>query len=76
MWALKLVKGKALDDVIANLGSVAEGVSTAKAAKKLTENLGVDAPITDVVYKVIYEKLDIRKAVSALLGREMKPEVT
>ncbi len=72
----ELGRGKKLNDVIANLGSIAEGVTTTKAAYQLTQNIGVDAPITNVVYQVIYEGLPIKGAVSALLGRDMKPEIT
>ena len=71
----RLGKGEALEDVIATVGSVAEGVATTKAARQLTEDLGVDAPITAEVYKVLYESKPIAQAVMDLLTREAKPEL-
>lgn len=71
-----LGQGKKLDDVIASLGSIAEGVTTSKSAYELTQKLGVDAPIIQIVYKVLYCGLSVQEAVSALLAREMKPEIT
>lgn len=41
----RLGKGESLDTIIKTLGSVAEGVTTAKGVKKLIDELGVDAPI-------------------------------
>ena len=45
----RLGKGERLDDIIATLGSVAEGVTTAKGAKKMVEELGVNAPLVSGV---------------------------
>lgn len=42
-------RGESLDHILATLGSVAEGVSTAKGVKKIADELGVFAPITDKV---------------------------
>lgn len=71
----RLGKGESLKDVLATVGSVAEGVSTTRAAHELTQELGVDAPITDEVYKVLYESKPIAQAVMDLLTREAKPEI-
>lgn len=71
-----MAKGESLDQVLKSLGSVAEGVTTAKAAYQLAQKLQVDAPITDVVYKVLYEGKSIGEAVQTLLMREAKPEIT
>lgn len=45
----RLGKGEKLDDIIRTLGSVAEGVTTAKGLKKIIEELGVSAPIANGV---------------------------
>ena len=76
MVGYRLGKGEALDDVLASLGSVAEGVATTKAAKALAEKLGVEAPIIGEAFKVLYEKKPIAQAVMDLLTREAKPEFT
>ena len=45
----RLGKGESLENIMSTLGSVAEGVSTAKAVKKVVDELGVNAPIASSV---------------------------
>jgi len=71
----RLGKGESLEKVIESVGSVAEGVATTKAAYHLAKRLGVDAPITNEVYKVLYENKPITQAVMDLVTREAKAEV-
>jgi len=49
----RLGKGESLDNIIRTLGSVAEGVTTAKGVKALIDELGVDAPIATAVSEVL-----------------------
>ncbi len=72
----RLGKGEKLETVLATLGSVAEGVSTARAAFALTTQLKVDAPIIHEVYAVLYQGVTIKDALFNLLNREMKAEVS
>jgi len=51
----RLGKGETLDHILKTLGSVAEGVSTAKGYKKIIDRVGVEAPIAQAVYSVLYE---------------------
>lgn len=51
----RLGKGEKLADIVDTLGSVAEGVSTAKGLKEVIDDLGVSAPIAVAVYEVLYE---------------------
>ncbi|KAF8215969.1 glycerol-3-phosphate dehydrogenase [Mycena galopus ATCC 62051] len=51
----RLGQGEPLQKIIATLGSVAEGVSTAKGVKTIIEKLGVRAPIAEQVYEVLYQ---------------------
>lgn len=71
----RLGQGEQLGDIIRTVGSVAEGVTTAKAAWRLSRKLGVDAPIIGEVYRVLYEKKPIAEAVASLLTRDPKPEI-
>jgi glycerol-3-phosphate dehydrogenase (NAD(P)+) len=64
-------KGRTLADVLAGLGHVAEGVKTAKSAYDLSVKLGVDVPIIQEVYKVLYEEKPITQAVHDLMAREL-----
>ncbi|EAU92739.2 glycerol-3-phosphate dehydrogenase [Coprinopsis cinerea okayama7 len=63
----RLGKGESLDVIMKTLGSVAEGVSTTKGAKKIIDELGVNAPIANSVYDVLYNGKDTRAAMSDLL---------
>jgi glycerol-3-phosphate dehydrogenase (NAD(P)+) len=71
---LGLGRGEALAAILSRLGHVAEGVFAAQAAHTLAGALGVDMPICDAVYRVLYEELPPRRAVEALLAREPGPE--
>ncbi|HEY3594185.1 MAG TPA: NAD(P)H-dependent glycerol-3-phosphate dehydrogenase [Polyangiaceae bacterium] len=70
----ELARGRALADVVAGLGHVAEGVRTAKSAHDLAERMGVDMPITAEVYRVLYEGKLPREAVADLMGRQLHAE--
>ncbi len=53
---------------------LAEGVTTAKALKLLGEKYGVDLPITNAVYSIIYEKNDAMKVFNNLFSRSTRKE--
>lgn len=67
-------KGRTLGDVLATLGHVAEGVKTAKSAYDLSLKLDVDMPITQEVYRVLYEDKSPRQAVVDLMTRALSRE--
>lgn len=71
---VELGKGKKLNDVLASLGHVAEGVKTTKSAYDLAQKLKVDMPITTEIYKVLYEDKPAERAVVDLMTRELGPE--
>ena len=64
-------RGRSLDEVLATLGHVAEGVKTAKSAYDLSCKLGVSMPITTEVHAVLYEKKPVQQAVRDLMAREL-----
>jgi glycerol-3-phosphate dehydrogenase (NAD(P)+) len=70
-----IAAGKSADEIQRELGQVAEGVRNAKSARDLAKRLGVDMPITEMVYRILYESVPPREAVSALMMRETKPEM-
>ena len=53
---------------------VAEGIETTRAATRLSKKNGVEMPITDQVYKVLFEGKPPKTAVDELMLREPKPE--
>jgi glycerol-3-phosphate dehydrogenase (NAD(P)+) len=70
----ELGRGRQLAEVLAGLGHVAEGVTTAHSAYHLAERLGVDLPITSEVYAVLYGAKPVAQAVRDLLSRPLKKE--
>jgi len=71
---VELGKGRRLDDILAGLGHVAEGVKTAKSAYDLSKKLNVEMPITGEVYRALYENKPASKAVVDLMARALGPE--
>lgn len=72
----KLGQGMRVHEALQSLGSVAEGYTTAKAAHALAHKLGVETPIADQVYKVLYEHKPTKAALMDLITRDAKPEFT
>ena len=71
---LALGKGRKLQVTLAEIGQVAEGVATAREVRQLAQRMRVDMPITEQVYRVLFENLSPQAAVDALLKREARPE--
>jgi glycerol-3-phosphate dehydrogenase (NAD(P)+) len=67
---LALARGETLPQIVAALGHVAEGIGTARIARALAEELGVDLPITRAVASVLHDGQTARAAVTALLARD------
>ncbi len=67
-------RGRRLDDVLAGLHEVAEGVRTAKSAWELAQTRGVEMPITETVYRVLYEGREPRDAVRDVMARQLRAE--
>ena len=71
---IELGKGKALSDILAGMNQVAEGVKTAKSARDLSRKVGVELPICNQVYAIMYEGKNPRRAVVELMTRAPKKE--
>lgn len=71
---LALGQGRNLDDIVAQLGEVAEGIATTRAAVRLAARLGVDAPITNLVRAVIDGEQTPAEAGHALMTRQLRSE--
>ena len=70
-----LAAGKSADEIQREIGQVAEGVRNARSARDLARKLGVEMPITETVYRVLYENVSPRDALTSLMMRETKPEM-
>ena len=71
---LALGQGKKLDEILNDMGMVVEGVKTTKATMELAEELGISMPITEMMYKVLFEDFPVKQAVVELMGRNKKSE--
>lgn len=71
---MELARGRALKDIVANLGHVAEGVHSAREAAKLAKARNVEMPVTEAVTAVLEARLTPAAAVERLLARESKME--
>lgn len=72
---LKLGQGKKLQTILAEMEMVAEGVRTTRSAWNLARREGVDMPILEQIYKVLYEDKPCQQAVMSLLTRDQKEEM-
>lgn len=71
---LALGEGKSLEDALAEIKQVVEGVQTAREVHELATSRGIDMPIIQSVYMILYEGMKPGEAVRALLAREQKAE--
>lgn len=69
-----LAKGKKIDDILSELGSVAEGVKTSKAVCELAKKLGIEAPISSAIYEAVYTDITPQDLLDKLMNRKLKEE--
>nr|WP_040497633.1 NAD(P)H-dependent glycerol-3-phosphate dehydrogenase [Fulvivirga imtechensis] len=63
----RLAKGETLDDILADMEEVAEGVNTVRIVKRFIGNQKLRAPITEALYEVLFEGLTVDKALQLLM---------
>lgn len=69
-----LAKGKKIDDILKELGSVAEGVKTSKAVCELAKKLDLEVPISSAIFEAVYTDITPRELLNKLMNRELKEE--
>ena len=67
-------KGATMAEAVRSVGQEAEGINTARELFRKSTELDVEMPISEQVYRVLFEDLDPKEAVSALLSREPRKE--
>ena len=67
-------RGRSLNDVLGEMEMVAEGVDATRAVRGLARKLGVEMPITEQVYQVLFRGKEPLRAVTDLMLRQAKPE--
>jgi len=71
---IALGQGKTLDEILNGMNMVAEGVKTTLSAYQLAAKVGIEVPITEQMYQILYQQKDPRQAVTDLLSRDLKAE--
>lgn len=69
-----LGQGKKIDDILKELGSVAEGVKTSKAVCELAQKLGIEVPISSAIYEAVYTDITPQELLDKLMNRKLKEE--
>jgi glycerol-3-phosphate dehydrogenase (NAD(P)+) len=67
-------KGRKLNDILSEMNSVAEGVTTTQSVRELGRRFGVEMPITESVYEILFANKDVLEALSELMSRGPKSE--
>ncbi|WP_099158370.1 NAD(P)H-dependent glycerol-3-phosphate dehydrogenase [Virgibacillus ndiopensis] len=70
-----LGKGNKLDQVLDQMGMVVEGVRTAKAAYQFASQQGIEMPITNGIYKILFEEAKPKDVVDQLMNRTKREEM-
>lgn len=68
-------EGKKLDKIISEMRMVAEGVKTTRSIYNLSKKLGVDLPICNEVYSVLFEDFAVEETIERLMNRSLKHEL-
>ncbi len=71
---LEIGRGRLLSEIVAEMRMVAEGIPTTLSAHQLAAREGIEMPIIDQVFQILYRKKDPRKALIDLMSRGLKDE--
>jgi glycerol-3-phosphate dehydrogenase (NAD(P)+) len=71
---VELGRGRKIEDIIAGTRAIAEGVRTTKSTVQLAQRLGIEMPIAEKMYAVLYEGLQPQEALADLMERKLKEE--
>ncbi len=71
---VRLGRGEALAAILGDMKMVAEGVKNTRSVRALAAKCGVEMPITEQMYAMLYENKPPRQVVTELMGRGLKPE--
>ncbi|HXY96719.1 MAG TPA: NAD(P)H-dependent glycerol-3-phosphate dehydrogenase [Steroidobacteraceae bacterium] len=74
-FGLALAAGATPEGALAQIGQSVEGYTGARAIRAVAARAGVEMPLCDMVYRVLYERLPARDAVRELMSRPLKAEV-
>jgi glycerol-3-phosphate dehydrogenase (NAD(P)+) len=73
---VELTKGRSIEEITASMSGVAEGVTTTLVAYNLAQQLKLEMPITEKIYRVLYQGLSTREAALELMEANVKHELS
>lgn len=73
-FGLSLASGDNIEAAQRSIGQVVEGVPAARAVREVAQRVGVEMPISEQIYRIIYEQVSPKDAVKELMTRALKPE--
>jgi glycerol-3-phosphate dehydrogenase (NAD(P)+) len=73
---VELTKGRTAEEIASTMDGVAEGVNTTRVAWELAHGLGLEMPITEKIYRVLFEGLNPREAAQELMSAQVDHELT
>ena len=68
-------QGKTPEEAMKEVGAVVEGYYAAASAHYLAQKMGIDMPIAEAAYRVLYEGMDVQTAIDGLMRRSRGPEI-
>ncbi|MCL5073403.1 MAG: NAD(P)-dependent glycerol-3-phosphate dehydrogenase [Actinobacteria bacterium] len=71
----RLARGESINNIIESMYMIAEGINTTKAIHEIAKINKLEAPITEIVYKIIYKGLNPASSVNQLMTRKFRSEV-
>lgn len=71
----RLAQGETIEQIMDSMEEVAEGVNTIKIAKRLADHYKVRAPITEVLYKVLHQKMTVGEALAYLMKYPLNVDI-
>jgi len=72
---MELSKGRVLKEITDSMTGVAEGVTTTLVVWNLAQTMGLEMPITEAIYRVLYENADVRQTATELMAAGVKHEL-
>jgi len=73
---MELTKGKKLDEILASMTGIAEGVTTTAVVWTQAQKLMLEMPITEKIHLVLYENASVRDIIPEILGSACRHELT
>ena len=73
---VELTKGRSVTEIVSTMSGVAEGVTTTLVARNLAHNLGLEMPITERIYQVLYENAEPKDVAAEMMGGNVRHELS